>query len=255
MSIYRKNAISNSLILHPYFPRNRSSNISTCLGKPKSCDFLEKSCRLIKYHGDCDDKKSLVFTETSYFKRLLDFDIKDILFTGDAAFYDFIFLGYGFEDISLKYTLQQLERVLETLGNTKTGKKGRRKTKFYILRTDKKPRNRYQDHAYGLTPVTMTSDVNNFQADNSRLISFYSNGQKHAAEENKGVIEFSSFEAVWEGAEAHFCDQESISKCNDDKCKKLHSDVQKDVVTNNAKKFRADILKEGFTKFLEKLVS
>lgn len=134
---------------HSYLTRNRSSNITAqrwsacssvtsvlrvaravCLGKPKACDFSKKACRLIKYHGDCDDKASLVFTETSYFKRLLDADIKDILFAGDAVFYDFLFLGYGFGDISLRYTLQQLERVVETLGNTTTGQQGKRRPRF-----------------------------------------------------------------------------------------------------------------------------
>jgi hypothetical protein len=142
---------------------------------------------------------------------------------------------------------------LETLGNTTTGKKGKRLSKFYILRTDNKPRNSYQDHVYELISVKMPSEIDGYTSENCRIKSFYSDGQKHEAKQDAGIIEFSSFEAVWEGAEAHFCVHEVISDCRDEKCRKLHG-ANNAIVTSKAKKFRADILKEGYTKFLENLV-
>lgn len=246
---------------HRYITRNASSNRTQCdKGLSDPCLLHEKARRLVKYHGDYRKPDTLVLTETSYFKRLLDFDAKDILFAGDALFYDFLFLGYGFGDISLKYTLQQLERTFETLGNFATGKPVTiRKPYFFILRTEDRPRNKYQDDAYNLLSIKMGDFLPTFDKNNCHLESFFTAASLlKEVKEVGSKFSFSSFSALYDCAEIESNDSYCIKPCSDPKCKKVHLEnilsAKKDEVTKAAKLFRAQVLKEGFTKFLESLV-
>ena len=245
--------VSGSSSRHLYIIRNASSNRMPCANRMAQCASHAGARRLVKYHGDYRITDSLILTETSYFKRLLDFDAKDILFASDALFYDFIFLGYGFADISLKYTLQQLERTFETLGNVVDKKSGSRSRapRFFILRTDNRLRNRYQDKAYKLRSISMAEFVDDDICDSSGNIlqSFYS--KKPRVSEVGGKFGFSSFQAVWDCAEKRWC----CCKCSG--CTETHLDDvssgRKNDVNDAAKELRAYILNEGFTKFLTEL--
>ena len=237
---------------HNYILRNSSSNRMPCTSTPSHpCTRHNNTRRLIKYHGDYRVYDSLVLTETSYFKRLLDVDAKDILFAGDALFYDFLFLGYSFQDMSLKYTIQQLERTFETLGNAITGKRGRRETKFFILRTDNALRNKYQDKAYALRSLDMAKHVApNFNESGCHLKSFAGTKKgKRLVKCTSTDLFFSSYSSVWAGAE------HSVCSCTAPDCTKLHSigTVPLDLA-QKAGQFRAQILNYGFTEFLKELV-
>lgn len=243
-------------LLHSYITRNPSSNRTPCIhGTLLSCNSHNNARRLVKYHGDYRVPESLILTETSYFERLLDVDAKDVLFASDALFYDFLFLGYSFQDMSLKYTLQQLERTFETLGNTVTGKRGRRENKFFILRTDDQPRNRFQDIAYKLCSLDMEKYVKNgFKTSGCQLKSFKrTKGEKLLVEELGSTFLFSSFLAVWASAEIN---PNSYCNCTAPDCPKVHlirlSGKEGDVI-KAAREFRAQALNEGFTNFLKDL--
>ncbi|WP_411725666.1 SIR2 family protein [Methyloglobulus sp.] len=239
---------------HPYITRNPSSNRTPCVHKPSPpCSSHNNARRLVKYHGDYRVPKSLILTETSYFERLLDADAKDMLFAGDALFYDFLFLGYSFQDINLKYTLQQLERTFETLGNTITGKRGRRENKFFILRTADHPRNHFQDIAYKLKSLDMKKNVKDgFEKSGCQLKSFKRiNGERLSVEGSASNFLFSSFPAVWACTEV-----DSYCKCATRDCSKVHLiglSGKEDEITKAAKEFRAQVLNEGFTNFLKDL--
>lgn len=245
---------------HLYITRNTSSNRTGCdKNSSQLCDSHKKARRLVKYHGDYRIPDSLVLTETSYFQRLMDVDAKDILFAGDALFYDFLFLGYGFADMSLKFTLQQLERTFETLGNVVTGETATKKRQFFILRTDDRYRNQYQDIAYDLRSLNM-ADANfvkgNLKNDKCCLISFRAPpGRRHEVINNPGEIQFSSFYALWSCAEAKA--DERYCECGKSECTNIHFDnnpISQEMITT-AQEFRAYVFNEGFTKFLEELVS
>ena len=219
--------------LAAYIERNKTSHRVECprtKGKLTSCgNGKPTACRVVKYHGDYRVTKSLVLTETSYFQRLLDVDAKDILFSADALHFDFLFMGYGFDDLSLKFTLQQLERTFETLGNT--SKRG----DFYILRTTDRPQDRFQDAAYNL----ITIDISRWivpqplchSATKSCLRVFHQNGSLPTCTCGAKNV-FDDFSVVWNAAE--------------DSGHTLHK---------AAIKFRAHILSVGFTNFLNDLVS
>ena len=191
----------------------------------------------------------------------LDADAKDVLFAGDALFYDFVFLGYGFSDMSLKYTLQQLDRTFETLGNISTGGVGKRTTNFFILRTDDRDRNKYQDEAYGLKSLSMDLFVDDgFQgpASKCRLGAFKNNSRVSLViNEDTPSFAFPSFSTVFQAAEDRYCSDASCAAATS--CFKPHLAPsltgKRTEVTGAARIFRAEVLMEGFTKFLNALVS
>lgn len=243
---------------HLYLSRNPSSNRKPCNKVPSiHCRNHQNIRRLIKYHGDYRIPPSLILTETSYFQRLLDFDAKDILFASDALFYDFLFLGYGFEDISLKYTLQQLERTFETLGNTSYRKRPIRRPQYFILRTEIRPRNIHQDTAYNLCSFYMSDFLPSFSEGACHLDSFSPpTGRRHEICDDKGDLRFSSFSILYNCAESTKID---YCNCPDLTCTKFHLDRallgKEDIVMKKSRSFRAQVLNEGYIKVLEQLIA
>jgi hypothetical protein len=252
-----QNGAIGTASIHPYLQRNKSCNRITCMKGPKIGSPPDKACRLVKYHGDFELPGTLVLTETSYFKRLLDADAKDVLFAGDALFYDFVFLGYGFSDMSLKYTLQQLDRTFETLGNVSTGVLGKRTTSFYILRTDDRPRSKFQDQAYGLKSLSMSLFVDDgFEGPGSHsILKTFPNSPPLTITEHVAAFAFPSFFALYEAAENRYCFDAACGAAAS--CLKPHlapSLVGRQAdVTAAARIFRAEVLMEGFSKFLHAL--
>lgn len=93
-----------------------------------------------------------------------------------------------------------------------------------------------------------------------RLASFYltDNGTRHGVVQEQNQFVFSSFQAVWDCAEAEFDKNDNnYCECEKTDCPKVHltSNTSKPEVTDAAKQLRAHVLNEGFTNFLEKLVS
>ena len=212
--------------LEAYIQRNKTSNRVECPKKGEK----PKACRIVKYHGDYRVAGSLVLTETSYFKRLLDVDAKDILFSADALHFDFLFLGYGFDDLSLKFTLQQLDRIFETLGNS--SKRGA----FYILRTDEGPKADFQNIAYNLSPIDFTEALDGkpicYARGKSCLRSFHPHKPRPRCRCRASHV-FRDFSVLWKAAE-----------------EPVHSPTRTAAVS-----LRARVLMQGFTAFLEKLVA
>lgn len=76
-------------------------------------DFVritDKVTQIVKLHGDFDDDKSLVLSETSYFERL-DFESPlDIKLRADSLGKTILFLGYSLSDINIRLLLYKLHR-------------------------------------------------------------------------------------------------------------------------------------------------
>lgn len=70
---------------------------------------------IVKYHGDFTSDESLVFTETSYFRRL-DFESPlDIRFRSDLLGRVVLFMGYSFTDVNVRYMWFRLTRMLQQM--------------------------------------------------------------------------------------------------------------------------------------------
>jgi hypothetical protein len=89
--------------------------------------------QIIKYHGDFDNDKSIVLTETSYFKRLsLDTPL-DMKLRADSLGKSLLFIGYSLSDIDIRFLLFKLQRMWE--GSLAQDDQ----PKSYILLTDDNP--------------------------------------------------------------------------------------------------------------------
>jgi hypothetical protein len=67
--------------------------------------------QIIKLHGDFDDDKSLVLTETSYFERLTFESPLDIKLRSDTIGKTVLFVGYSLSDVNIRYLLYKLHRL------------------------------------------------------------------------------------------------------------------------------------------------
>lgn len=67
--------------------------------------------QIVKFHGDFDNDDSLVLTESSYFQRL-DFESPlDIKFRSDVLGRTVLFIGYGLQDINIRYLFYRLANI------------------------------------------------------------------------------------------------------------------------------------------------
>lgn len=67
--------------------------------------------QIVKLHGDFDDDKSLVLTETSYFDRLAFESPLDIKLRSDSIGKVILFVGYSLSDINVRYLLYKLYKL------------------------------------------------------------------------------------------------------------------------------------------------
>lgn len=61
--------------------------------------------RIMKFHGDIDDKESIVLSEKKYFGRMDFQSFMDIQFQSDILQYHVLYLGYSLSDINIKLML------------------------------------------------------------------------------------------------------------------------------------------------------
>src|SRR4029077_3027047 len=76
------------------------------------------SLEVVKFHGDFDDDKTLVLTETSYFERL-DFEAPiDLMLRADVLRHPVLFIGYSLSDINVRSLSHRLAKVWKQAGLT-----------------------------------------------------------------------------------------------------------------------------------------
>ena len=87
---------------------------------------------IVKFHGDFDDDKSLVLTESDYFERLNFESPLDIKFRADILGRGVLFVGYSLADLNLRLLLYRLQKMWESSGYA-----GRRPQSYiFLLRPD-----------------------------------------------------------------------------------------------------------------------
>jgi len=71
----------------------------------------EGHTQIVKFHGDFDDDKSIVLTESDYFERLAFESPLDIKLRSDSLGRPFLFIGYGIADVNIRYLLYKLHKI------------------------------------------------------------------------------------------------------------------------------------------------
>lgn len=73
--------------------------------------------QIVKFHGDFDDDKSIVFDETSYFERLEFETPLDIKLRSDVLGKSVLFIGYGLADVNLRFLFYKLSKLWKLNNN------------------------------------------------------------------------------------------------------------------------------------------
>ncbi len=73
----------------------------------------DNATQIIKFHGDFDDDRSLVLTETDYFERLSFESPLDLKLRADAIGRTLLFIGYSLDDINIRLMLYRLQKLWE----------------------------------------------------------------------------------------------------------------------------------------------
>ncbi len=95
-------------------------------------DIDVKKRQIVKYHGDTTSDSSIVLTESSYFERL-DFESPlDIKLRSDTLGKSILFIGYGLNDINVRYLIYKLNKLWN---NSKV----KNRAKSYIFLTNPNP--------------------------------------------------------------------------------------------------------------------
>jgi hypothetical protein len=72
---------------------------------------------IVKFHGDFEDDKTLVLTESSYFDRL-DFESPlDQMLRADVLRHPVLFIGYSLSDINIRFLFHKLAKIWRTAGD------------------------------------------------------------------------------------------------------------------------------------------
>ncbi len=74
-------------------------------------DINGDKTQIIKFHGDFDKDESLVLAESDYFRRLSFENPLDIKFRSDMLGKSVLFIGYGLNDLNIRYMLFKLNEL------------------------------------------------------------------------------------------------------------------------------------------------
>jgi hypothetical protein len=102
---------------------------------------------VVKFHGDFDDDRTLVLTETSYFERL-DFESPiDMMLRADILRHPVLFIGYSLSDINVRYLFHRLSKVWTQAGLNAT------RPDSYIFMSNPNPVEEKIFRKWGISPV------------------------------------------------------------------------------------------------------
>lgn len=108
--------------------------------------------QIVKFHGDFDDDKSIVLTESEYFTRLSFEDALDIKLRGDTLDRGVLFLGYSLTDINIRYLFFKLDKIWKAYGGTQ------RRPRSYIFLASPNAVQEKVLRERGVTPIISDSD-------------------------------------------------------------------------------------------------
>ncbi|PIC01737.1 SIR2 family protein [Caulobacter sp. X] len=72
--------------------------------------------QIVKFHGDFDDDKSIVLTESDYYERLNFESPLDIKFRSDTLGRSILFVGYSLSDINIRLILYKMKQMWKESG-------------------------------------------------------------------------------------------------------------------------------------------
>lgn len=75
---------------------------------------------VIKFHGHYHKRylDTIIASELDYYKRMLEMNFLDLKFHYDLTHYNFIFMGFSFDDMNINYLLNAYYQVLERFDTT-----------------------------------------------------------------------------------------------------------------------------------------
>ncbi|EJT06507.1 SIR2 family protein [Rhizobium sp. CCGE 510] len=83
----------------------------------------ENSTEVVKFHGDFNNPRLMVFSEAHYYRRLRFDDPLDFKLRSDLLNRVALFVGYSFRDLNVGVLLDHLNELLKLLPDSDTGKR------------------------------------------------------------------------------------------------------------------------------------
>lgn len=74
-------------------------------------EIKDGGTKIVKFHGDFEEDRSIVLSESKYFERMDFEDPLDIMLRHDALEKSILFLGYSLSDINLRYLLYKMNKL------------------------------------------------------------------------------------------------------------------------------------------------
>jgi hypothetical protein len=106
---------------------------------------------IVKFHGDFEDDKTLVLTESSYFERL-DFEAPiDQMLRADVLRHPVLFVGYSLSDVNVRYLFHKLSKIW----NSTRGQSERPPS--HIFMTNPNPVEEAIFRRWGIKPILETT--------------------------------------------------------------------------------------------------
>lgn len=106
---------------------------------------------IVKFHGDFEDDKTLVLTESSYFERM-DFESPlDQMLRADVLRHPVLFVGYSLSDINVRYLFHKLSKIWSAAG------KQIERPPSHIFMTSPNPVEEAIFKRWGINPIVETS--------------------------------------------------------------------------------------------------
>ena len=111
----KKNNISYEPIIFPYDFKKYAAKKSEKKSEGGSSLERNQHVQIIKFHGDSEEAETIIACETDYYERMTTISSLDIKFKNELLYHDFLFLGYSFRDINVKYILYQMNILIEQI--------------------------------------------------------------------------------------------------------------------------------------------
>ena len=118
--------------------------------------------QVVKFHGTFSDDASLVLTESSYFDRL-DFQSSlDIRLRSDMLGKSLLFIGYGLNDVNIRYLLYKLHKLRAAIRRQDTRLPSAYLTAFGAGEVQRKLLSQWDVSIIELDPLDKTASLSQF---------------------------------------------------------------------------------------------
>lgn len=100
-----------------YEDKKKNVNVISTYSDFLKLNNCDQTCNILKFHGSLEEQDSIILTETQYFQRMELEGALDQRLRADALANSFLFIGYSFSDMNIRYIFYKLHKLRNQVGN------------------------------------------------------------------------------------------------------------------------------------------